>query len=616
MSRSFFTLLLSHAASTVVAIFGCGIASSASTLAQSETATAPQHAIAMHGAPTLPPGFAHYPYVNPSAPKGGTLTLSTTGSFDSVNPLIVKGKAAEGVRAFAIESLLSRSLDEPFTLYGLLAESIEAPDDRSAITFHLNPKAKFSDGHPVTSDDVIFSLELLRDKGRPNHRTYYSKVTKIERLSDRSVKMHLDDTDDREMPLILGLMPVLAEHATDPKTFEQTTLTPLLGSGPYTITKVDAGRAITYTRDQNYWGKDLNVNRGRFNFDTIKFEYFRDAAIEFEAFKTGTVDVRKEEDPATWAENYDIPLVRRGDILKSEFETGLPDGMAALVFNTRREVFSDPRVRQALTLLFDFEWVNQTLFHGLYKRTQSFFERSYLSSVGKPADARERELLKPFLEQINPAVLNGTFRFPTTDGKGYNREYARRAFGLLKDAGYVLNGRTLVHQKTGRPLSFEILASSPALDRLLGGYVKQLARLGIKARIRTVDSSQYQARIRDYDFDMMQMKWRSSLSPGNEQLFRWSSEIADQPGTFNYAGVKDPAVDAMIAALLAAKPTEDFISAVRALDRVLLSGDYVIPLFHTPKDWVAHWQRMRYPQTTPLFGYNIDSWWSDTAQNN
>lgn len=581
--------------------------------AASSQAEARRHAIAMHGEPKLDAGFSHYPYVNPDAPQGGTLTLSTTGSFDSVNPLIVKGKAAEGIRAFAIESLMSRSLDEPFTLYGLLAEAVEMPESRAWITFHINPSAKFSDGHPVDANDVIYSLELLRDRGRPNHRAYYKKVAKIEKLSRLSVKLTFDASGDREMPLILGLMPVLAQHAVNPETFEKTTLTPLLGSGPYQITDVDPGRAITYTRDRNYWGNDLNVSRGRFNFDTIKFEYFRDASIEFEAFKTGNVDLRKEDDPATWAEGYTISPIKRGEMKQSEFATGLPDGMTALVFNTRRTVFKDPRVRQALINLFDFEWVNKTLFHGLYQRTQSFFERSYLSSIGKPADARERALLKPYPNDVKPSILDGSFRFPKTSGDGHNRGLAREAFGLLRQAGYQLDGGKLVHKDTGKQLSFEILASSPALERLLGGYVTQLARLGIKARVRAVDSSQYQARLNDYDYDMMQMKWRSSLSPGNEQLFRWSSKIADQPGTFNYAGVKNPAVDAMIQAMLAAKSSEDFVSAVRALDRVLLSGDYVIPLFHTPKDWVAHWTKLRFPETTPLFGFNVDSWWHAEA---
>lgn len=571
------------------------------------------HALAMHGEPSLPQGFSHYPYVNPEAPKGGRLTLATTGSFDSINPLIIKGKAAEGIREFTIESLMSRSLDEPFTLYGLLAQYIEVPDDRSSITFHLNPAAKFSDGHPVTADDVIFSHRLLRDRGRPNHRTYYAKVAKIEKLSELSVRMTFDASGDREMPLIMGLMPVLPQHAMNEDDFAKTTLEPMLGSGPYVIAKVDPGRSITYERNPDYWGKDLAVNRGRFNFDRIRFDYFRDANVEFEAFKTGSVDLRKEDDPATWAEGYDFPAAKQKKVLKATFKTGLPDGMAGLVFNTRRDVFKDKRVRQALILLFDFEWINKTLFHGLYQRTQSYFERSYLASTGEPADEREQALLEPFPGAVRPEILAGTFRFPVSEGNGHNRANARQAFKLLQEAGYELKQRKMVYKATGQQLSFEVLAPSLALERLLSNYSNQLSNLGIDMRVRRVDSSQYQTRIREYDYDMMKMHWRSSLSPGNEQLFRWSSEVADTPGSFNFAGVNEPAVDAMIAAMLVAKSSEDFISAVRALDRVLLSGDYVIPLFFTPNDWVAHWQDLKFPETTALFGFHVDSWWRQPA---
>jgi peptide/nickel transport system substrate-binding protein len=573
-----------------------------------------QHAIAMHGEPNLAPDFQHYPFANPNAPKGGTLTLATTGSFDSTNPLIIRGKAAEGIRQFTIESLMSRSLDEPFTLYGLLAESIEVPTDRSSITFHLNPKAAFSDGHPVTAEDVIFSHQLLRDKGRPNHRTYYAKVTTIEKLSDRSVRMTFDDSGDREMPLIMGLMPVLPAHVIDPEAFDKTTLAPPVGSGPYQITKVDPGRSITYTANPEYWGRDLPVNRGRYNFKKIRFDYFRDANVEFEAFKTGNIDLRKEDDPATWAEGYEFPAAKSGEIQKATIPTGLPDGMAALVFNTRRDVFKDQRVRKALIQLFDFEWINKTLFHSLYQRTQSYFERSALASTGHAADNREQALLSKFEDAVRPEILAGTYRFPKSDGTGHNRANAKAAFQQLKAAGYRLVDGKMVSEETGQQLSFEILAPSPALERLLAPFVTQLSRLGIAANVRRVDSSQYQSRIREYDFDMIKMHWRSSLSPGNEQLFRWSSKVADTPGSFNYAGVKNPAADAMIEAMLAAKTEQEFVSAVRALDRVLLSGDYVIPLFYKSKDWVAHWKQLRYPETPALFGFNIDTWWHSTAE--
>lgn len=570
----------------------------------------PVTAIALHGTPKEAPGFTHFSYVDPQAPKGGRLTLGAYGSFDSVNPLIIKGTPVTGVRDFTIESLMARGLDEPFTLYGLIAETIDVASDGSSVTFHLNPKAQFSDGHPITADDVIFSLELLRDKGRPNHRTYFSKVAKSERLSDHDVRFTLDAAGDREIPLIIGLMPVLPKHATNPYSFEETSLTAPVGSGPYRIGKIDAGRSLTYVRDPNYWGRDLPVNRGRFNFDEIRFDYYREGSAMFDAFKTGQIDLWPEEDPRRWANGYDFPAIRDGRAVKREFDIGIPAGMTALVFNTRRPIFADPRVREALIYLFDFEWINRTLFAGLYRRTESYFERSILASPGHPADARERQLLAPFPDAVKPAIMEGTYRFPTTDGSGRSRENQEHAFKLLQEAGYELKRGRLVQKDTGRPLEFEILAVSTAQSALLLSFARDVERLGISVDVRVVDSSQYQQRLTNYDYDMIQNTWSSSLSPGNEQLFRWSAQSAKVPGTYNFAGVESAAVDAMIEAMLAAKSEQDFVSAVRALDRTLLSGDYVIPLFYIPKQWAAFWTRLHHPEKTPLFGYNVDSWWA------
>jgi peptide/nickel transport system substrate-binding protein len=563
----------------------------------------------MHGEPKLPAGFQHFSYVNPDAPKGGRLVMTTYGSFDSVNPLIVKGEAATGVREFVYETLMARGLDEPFTLYGLIAESVDMPEDRSEITFHLNPKAHFSDGVPITADDVLFSFEVLKEKGRPNHRTYYSKVAKAERLSDHDVRFVFEAGGDREIPLILGLLPVLPRHLIDPAKFDETTLDPPVGSGPYRVTRIDPGRSITYDRDPNYWGKDLNVNRGRFNFDEIRFDYFREGSVQFEAFKTGQASLWPEEDPRRWANGYDFPAVKDGRVIKDTFEIGLPAGMTALVFNTRRKVFADPRVREALIYLFDFEWINRTLYAGLYSRTESYFQRSVLASVGHPADARERALLAPYAKYVTPEIMAGTYRFPSTTGTGRDRDNQRHAFRLLQAAGYELKGERLVG-KDGRQLTFEILTASTAQEALLLSFARDVERLGIKVNLRVVDSAQYQARLTSYDYDMIQNTWASSLSPGNEQLFRWSTAAAKTPGTYNFAGVENPAADAMIDALLAAKSEDDFVSAVRALDRVLLSGNYVIPLFYVPKQWLAYWKRLQHPDKTPIFGYNVDSWWS------
>lgn len=577
-------------------------------------AAEPAHAIALHGAPKEPPGFTHFSYVDPMAPKGGRLTLGSSGSFDSLNPLIVKGSPVPGVRDFTIESLMARGLDEPFTLYGLVAETIEVPEDRSSVTFNLNPKAHFSDGQPITADDVIFSLELLREKGRPNHRTYFSKVAKSERLSEHAVRFIFDAAGDREIPLIIALMPVLPKHAIDPGAFENTSLSPPIGSGPYRVGKVDPGRSVTFVRDPNYWGRDLPVNRGRFNFDEIRFDYFRDGSVMFDGFKSGLIDLWPEEDPRRWANGYDFPAIRDGRAVKREFEIGIPAGMTGLVFNTRRRVFADTRVREALIYLFDFEWINRTLYAGLYSRTQSYFERSILSSHGRPADARERELLAPFAKDVTPSIMNGTYRFPSTSGSGRTRENQERAFHLLQDAGYELRGGKLVNRETGRQLEFEILAVSNAQEGLLLSFARDVERLGIKVNVRVVDSSQYQQRLTEYDYDMIQNTWSSSLSPGNEQLFRWSAQSAKVPGTYNFAGVENPAADAMIQALLEAKTEQDFVSAVRALDRVLLSGNYAIPLFFIPKQWLSYWVRLQHPEATPLFGYNVDSWWAADAK--
>jgi peptide/nickel transport system substrate-binding protein len=573
----------------------------------------PAHGIALYGAPKEPADFSHFSYVNPDAPKGGRLVLSAFGSFDSLNPLIVRGVPVNGIRDFVIESLMARGLDEPFTLYGLIAETVEVPEDRSSITFHLNPKARFSDGTPITADDVLFSFQLLKEKGRPNHRTYFAKVAKAERLSQRDVRFTFESAGDREIPLILGLLPVLPRHLINPDTFESTSLELPVGSGPYRVGKVDTGRSVTFKRDPDYWGKDLPVNRGRFNFDEIRFNYFREGSVMFEAFKTGQVDLWPEDDPRRWANGYNFAAVADGRVVKRAFDIGLPAGMTALVFNTRRKVFADPRVRQALIYLFDFEWINRTLYAGLYSRTQSYFERSILASAGRPADADERALLAPYPAYVKPEIMEGRYRFPSTDGTGRNRENQTQAFRLLKEAGYALKGGKLVGPD-GNQLSFEILAASTSQEALLLSFARDVERLGIEVKLRVVDGAQYQARLTSYDYDMIQNSWPSSLSPGNEQLFRWSSAAATTPGTYNFAGVQNPAADAMIQALLAAKAEEEFVSAVRALDRVLLSGDYVIPLFYTPKQWLAYWTRLKHPQTTPLFGYNTDSWWSAQTQ--
>ncbi|NWG24228.1 MAG: ABC transporter substrate-binding protein [Pseudorhodoplanes sp.] len=568
-----------------------------------------RHAIAMHGEPRLPADFTRLPYAEPDAPKGGKLVQGVLGTFDSLNPLIVKGLAVQQIRGHVIESLMARGYDEPFTLYGLLAQTVETDDARSYVTFTLNPAARFSDGKPVTAEDVLFSWQLLRDRGRPNHRTYYAKVARADIVGERSVRFDLTGSGDRELPLILGLMPILPRHAIDPEKFEETTFTPPIGSGPYRVTAVDPGHSVTFTRNPDYWGRDLPINRGFWNFDEIRFDYYRDGNTVFEAFKKGLIDVRAEIDPHRWTTGYDIPALRSGRLVRETFSTGLPKPLQAFVFNTRRPIFADIRVREAIAMLFDAEWVNKNFFFGLFRRNAGYFDDSELSSVGPPADTRERALLAPFPGAVREDILEGRWRPPSSDGSGRNREALKAAIALLADAGYELDGTVMRHRATREPLSFELLVSTRDQERLALAFGRDLTRAGIQARIRLVDAVQFDRRKLTYDFDMIEYRWDQSLSPGNEQHFYWSSAAAAADGTRNYMGARNPAIDAAIAELLRARGRDEFVSAVRALDRVLISGFYVIPLFYLPEQWVARWTSKGRPPVTSLSGYLPETWW-------
>jgi peptide/nickel transport system substrate-binding protein len=587
-------------------------------------ATEFRHAIAMHGEPALAEGFPHLRYANPDAPKGGRLVQGVLGTFDSVNPFIVKGLPALNVMraplvglpvpftGYVVESLMARSFDEPFTLYGLVARRVATDTARTFVTFELDPAARFSDGKPVTPEDVLFSWQLLRDKGRPNHRIYYSKVVKAAAIGSNQVRFDLAG-DDREMPLILGLMPVLPKHAIDPETFEDTTFKPMIGSGPYVIAKVDVGRSLTLVRSPNYWGRDLAVNRGFWNFDEVKYDFYRDPNSHHEAFKRGLFDVRKETDPARWQTGYDFPALRDGQVVKETLVSSLPKPSFYFVFNTRRAPLADVRVREAIAMLFDFEWTNKNIFFGLYRRTGSYFQGSELSALGRPADAREQALLAPFPGAVRADILDGTWTPPASDGSGRDRTILRRALGLFAAAGYELRGTELVERESGRPLTFEIMVTSrsEAMDeeRMAILFAGQLKRAGISVRVRPVDAVQFEARRIGFDFDMISNRWDQSLSPGNEQAFYWSSEAAESNGSRNYMGVKSPAIDAMIGALLKSQDRAEVVAAIRALDRVLISGFYTIPLFHPPEQWIARWTRIRRPDTNAHSGYVPETWW-------
>lgn len=581
----------------------------------------PVHAIAMHGEPALPPDFDHLPYVNPDAPKGGSIAYGVVGTFDSLNPFIIQSMrtTARGVidqeyGNLIFETLMFRSRDEPFTLYGLIAETVEWDEDRTYIQFNLNPKAHWSDGEPITPDDVIFSFELLAEKGRPPYSNRLDMVETMEKVDEDSVRFTFKEGASRELPLLLAsATPILPEHATDRERFGRSTLDPMIGSGPYVFGEIEPGERITYERDPNYWAKDLPVKRGQDNFDTITVEYFLSANAQFEAFKKGLFDVYPEGSPTAWARSFDFPAVHEGDVIKDEFRPELPSGMLGFVFNTRREPFDDRRVRKALTLLFDFEWANRTLFDNAYTRTESYWQGSELSSLGRPAGSREKALLAPFPEAVLPDVMDGTYRLPRSSGAGRNRETQRAAYDLLREAGYRIEDGRMIGPE-GAPFTFEIMAQNAGQEKLALAYQRTLASLGIHMRIRTVDDAQYQQRSLSYDYDMIMKAYTSSLSPGTEQIWRWHSRSRDPQGTFNFAGAADPAIDAMIEAMLSARTREDFTAAVRAFDRVLLSGYYMVPLYHVEEQWVARWTHIERPEETPIYGYTLPTWWDARAE--
>lgn len=572
----------------------------------------PTHGVAMHGDPLYPADFTHFAYVDPDAPKGGTLAMAAIGTFDSLNPYILKGNAATGA-ALVYETLTTQSNDEAFSEYGLLAQSIEMPEDRSWVAFTLRPEARWQDGRPVTVDDVVFSFDILKEKGAPFFRAYYANVVKAGPAGERRVKFTFDGTSNRELPLILGQMPVLPKHYWEGREFDRSTLEPPLGSGPYRVKSVDAGRSLVLERVKDYWGADIPVNRGRNNFDEIRYDYYRDPNVALEAFKAGQSDLRVESSSRFWATGYDGPALQKGLIVKLEIPTEGGNGMQAFVFNTRRAKFADPRVRRALDYAFDFEWTNKNLFYGQYARTNSYFSNSELAAEGLPGPD-ELKLLEPYRDRLPKQVFEQVYQSPTTDGSGNNRDNLREAVALLKEAGYEVKGGKLVNTATGEPLTFEIMIDQGGLfERIVGPFAKNLERLGIGVTVRGVDDAQYQKRQDDFDFDMVIGTFPQSLSPGNEQRDFWGSQSADVPGSRNLIGIKDPIVDELIGKIITADSREALIAACRALDRVLLWNHYVIPQWHNRVTRIAYWDKLQHPATWPRYGVDLFAWWSDPA---
>jgi len=571
------------------------------------------HALAMHGSPKYGPEFTHFDYVNPDAPKGGNVRLASIGSFDTLNPFIIKGDAAAGIGGL-YDSLTMSSADEPFTRYGLLAESMEIADDRSWIVFTLRKEARWHDGRPVTVDDVVFTFDLVRREGEPQIRFYYRDIVAIEKLSPRRVKFTFGNSENRELPLIVGEQAILPKHYWETRDFSKTTLEPPVGSGPYRVDRLEAGRFIVYRRVADYWGSDLPVNVGRNNFATIRYDYYRDTTVVIEAFKAGEFDYRVENSSKHWATAYDIPDVEKGLLKKMRFENSLPQGMQGYVINTRRDLFRDRRVREALGLAFDFERSNQTLFYGQYKRTRSYFDNSDMAAAGLPTKS-ELALLEPYRDQLPPEVFTAEYNPPVTRGDGRIRENLGKAFKLLRAAGWEVEGaKRLVHGETGRPFEFEILLVSPLFERITLPYKQNLERLGIKVSVRTVDTAQYIKRLETFDYDMIVFRWGLSQSPGNEQLNFWGSTAAVQDGSRNFAGIEDPVVDAMIEKLISAPDRESLVTACRALDRVLQWGFNVIPHWHIDYDRVLFWDKFGRPDITPTAGVQFGTWWIEAER--
>ena len=568
------------------------------------------HAIAMFGEPKYPAGFAHFDYVDPNAPTGGTMRLGAAGTFDSFNPYVIKGNPGAGAEA---ESLMVASADEPFTKYGLIAEWIEWPEDRSWATFSLRPEARWHDGRPITVEDVIFTLDILKAKGQPFYRFYYASIDRAEKVGERQVRFVFKEVGNRELPLIAGEMPILPKHWWESRDFERSTLEPPLSSGPYRIAEFEAGRFVTRERVPDYWGRLLPVNVGQNNIDRIRTDYFRDETVLRQALKAGVLDFRLENQAKAWALDYDIPAVRKGWLRKVEFPHERPAGMQAFALNTRRPIFADRRVREALGWAFDFEWTNRVLFFGQYTRARSYFNNSEMASSGVP-EGEELRLLERYRGRLPDELFTQAWAPPVTDGSGWPRANLLKALELLRQAGWVVRDGHLVNERTGQPMRFEILIVSPTFERIMLPFVRNLKRIGIDAGIRLVDESQYVVRLRTFDFDVAMLVWGQSDSPGNEQRNFWGSAAAAQPGSRNYLGIQDPVIDELIEGVIGATDRESLITRTRALDRALLWGFYVIPAWYLNADRVLYWNKFAYPAVSPARGVQVDTWWWDEGK--
>ncbi len=567
------------------------------------------HGLALYDDPALPADFDHFPHVDPEAPKGGRLRRAATGSYDSTNPFIIRGTPATGLTQ-TYDTLLTTNPDEPFSMYGLIAEGIRLDPDRRWMEFDIRPDARFHDGEPITADDVVFSLNTLVKQGRPFYASYYADVTNVAALDERTVRFEFAEDNSRELPLILGQLPILPAHFWKDREFSSTTLDKLLGSGPYRIDEIDPGRRISYRRVEDYWGRDLPVNKGRYNIDHLIYDYYRDQTVALEAFKAGNLDMRMESSARLWATAYEFPAAEEGFVERLTLPDGQPAGMQAYILNLRREQFQDRRVREALNLAFNFPWLNDNLFYGAYERTHSFFENSEMAAEGLPSK-EELALLTPHRDSLPKEVF--TRRLPV-DHPSDRRERLKEAYELLLEAGYEVRDGIMVDSDTGTPLTVEVLLYDSQFERVVQPWLHNMDRLGIQGRIRLVDVNQYLSRLRDFDFDIIVGSFPQSTNPGNEQREFWTSPYADQPRSRNLIGLRDPVIDTLVEQLIRADSREALDTAARALDRVLRWGFYVVPQWHLAGTRVAMWDKFDWPEPFPRYQQDMDAWWVDPDQ--
>ncbi|MCV6612924.1 MAG: extracellular solute-binding protein [Amphritea sp.] len=574
-------------------------------------ALAEQHGIAMHGDLKYPAGFNHFDYVNPDAPKGGTVVQSSLGTYDSFNGFIVKGTQADSL-GLLYDSLMLSSQDEAFSMYGLIARSIEVADDRSWITFNLRPEARFSDGEPLRADDVIYTFKLLREEGQPYFQAAYSDIADIIAIDDLTVRFNFKNGDNKELALTVGSIPILPKHYWEKRDFQKPGLDIPVGSGPYLLDSFDAGRSVTFRRNPDYWAADLPVNRGRHNFDVMRFDYYKDGTVALEAFKGGEYDFRQENSSKRWATGYNGAVFDDGKIITAELHHENPTGMQAFVLNNRKPYFSDPKVRQALAYAFDFEWTNKNIFYNAYTRTHSYFSNSEMAATELPSD-KELEILNPIRDKVPAEVFTQVYQAPSTNGDGNTRRQLRQALRLLKQAGWTLKNSKLLNSE-GQQMKFEILLFSPAFERVVTRFRQNLEQMGIITTIRLVDVSQYINRIRGFDFDIVVFSFDQSLSPGNEQRNFWGSAAADQNSSRNLIGIKNEAIDYLIEQVIQAPDREQLVLRTRALDRVLQWNHYVIPQYHISSYRVAYWDKFEFPEIRPKYALGFDTWWQKPVQ--